>query len=247
VLSHVVVKRLVISEKDRVGIGTFQPKDEKNQDSTELTGDVNYRRIAELGIYPVPQPTHGYLVGDALLEALGESANRYNPYGEFRDAGVPIVLSSDTPVSGPDPIEAIWAALRCARDLGVSTTPGSTALISTSRGPRSAAAERSRPATAALETVYENFSVRACSCQIELITQSRAGEASRSRSRRRARVRATKATLASITAAKSASLKQSRESLALRPWAQATASSLGKSAMASRAMLWGGVCTAKPF
>ena len=67
-------------------------------------------RIAELGIYPVPQPTHGYLVGDALLEALGESANRYNPYGEFRDAGVPIVLSSDTPVSGPDPIEAIWAA-----------------------------------------------------------------------------------------------------------------------------------------
>ncbi|MEY4830917.1 MAG: hypothetical protein RLZZ562_2713 [Planctomycetota bacterium] len=49
VLSHVVVKRLVISEKDRVGIGTFQPKDEKNQDSTELTGDVNYRRIAELG------------------------------------------------------------------------------------------------------------------------------------------------------------------------------------------------------
>ncbi|MEC7584055.1 MAG: serine protein kinase [Planctomycetota bacterium] len=49
VLDHVVVKRLVISEKDRVGIGTFQPKDEKNQDSTELTGDINYRRIAELG------------------------------------------------------------------------------------------------------------------------------------------------------------------------------------------------------
>ncbi len=49
VLDHVKVKRLVISEKDRVGIGTFQPKDEKNQDSTELTGDINYRRIAELG------------------------------------------------------------------------------------------------------------------------------------------------------------------------------------------------------
>ena len=27
------------------GIGTFQPKDEKNQDSTELTGDINYRKI----------------------------------------------------------------------------------------------------------------------------------------------------------------------------------------------------------
>jgi serine protein kinase len=47
--SHVRVRRLVLSEKDRVGIGTFQPKDEKNQDSTELTGDVNYRKIAEYG------------------------------------------------------------------------------------------------------------------------------------------------------------------------------------------------------
>ncbi len=37
VLQHVRVKRLVLSEADRVGIGTFQPKDEKNQDSTELT------------------------------------------------------------------------------------------------------------------------------------------------------------------------------------------------------------------
>ena len=46
---HVRVKRLVLSEKDRVGIGTFQPKDEKNQDSTELTGDINYRKIAEYG------------------------------------------------------------------------------------------------------------------------------------------------------------------------------------------------------
>ncbi len=49
VLSHVRVKRLVLSEADRVGIGTFQPKDEKNQDSTELTGDINYRKIAEYG------------------------------------------------------------------------------------------------------------------------------------------------------------------------------------------------------
>ena len=49
VMSHVLVKRLVLSEKDRVGIGTFQPKDEKNQDSTELTGDINYRKIAQYG------------------------------------------------------------------------------------------------------------------------------------------------------------------------------------------------------
>jgi len=49
VVQHVHVKRLVLSEKDRIGIGTFQPKDEKNQDSTELTGDINYRKIAEYG------------------------------------------------------------------------------------------------------------------------------------------------------------------------------------------------------
>jgi len=48
-MEHVVVRRVVLSEKDRVGIGTFQPKDEKNQDSTELTGDINYRKIAEYG------------------------------------------------------------------------------------------------------------------------------------------------------------------------------------------------------
>jgi len=49
VLEHIVVRRLVLSERDRVGIGTFQPKDEKNQDSTELTGDINYRKLAEYG------------------------------------------------------------------------------------------------------------------------------------------------------------------------------------------------------
>jgi len=49
VVKHVRVRRLIFSEQDRVGIGTFQPKDEKNQDSTELTGDINYRKIAIYG------------------------------------------------------------------------------------------------------------------------------------------------------------------------------------------------------
>src|SRR5580765_4063974 len=49
VVKHVRVRRLILSEQDRVGVGTFQPKDEKNQDSTELTGDINYRKIAEFG------------------------------------------------------------------------------------------------------------------------------------------------------------------------------------------------------
>lgn len=49
VLDHVVVRRVALSEKNRVGIGTFQPKDEKSQDATELTGDINYRKLAEYG------------------------------------------------------------------------------------------------------------------------------------------------------------------------------------------------------
>ena len=48
-MEHVRVRRFEFSEAGRVGLGTFQPKDEKNQDSTELTGDLNYRKIAEFG------------------------------------------------------------------------------------------------------------------------------------------------------------------------------------------------------
>ncbi len=47
--NHVRVVRFVHSEADRMGIATFQPKDEKNQDSTELTGDINYRNISHFG------------------------------------------------------------------------------------------------------------------------------------------------------------------------------------------------------
>ncbi|WP_435011247.1 PrkA family serine protein kinase [Tundrisphaera lichenicola] len=55
VLSEIRVRRLILSEQDRVGIGTFQPKDEKNQDATELTGDINYRKIAEYGTESDPR------------------------------------------------------------------------------------------------------------------------------------------------------------------------------------------------
>lgn len=47
--NHIRVIRKVYSEIDRVGIGTFQPKDEKNQDATELTGDINFSKIGIFG------------------------------------------------------------------------------------------------------------------------------------------------------------------------------------------------------
>jgi serine protein kinase len=55
VADDVRVRRVILSEQDRIGIGTFQPKDEKNQDATELTGDINYRKIAEYGTESDPR------------------------------------------------------------------------------------------------------------------------------------------------------------------------------------------------
>lgn len=48
-LKRVRVQRLILSEKDRVGVGTFKPSDPKSQDITELVGSVDYSKIGELG------------------------------------------------------------------------------------------------------------------------------------------------------------------------------------------------------
>lgn len=47
--NHVRIIRKVYSEADRCGIATFQPKDEKNQDATELTGDIAFDKIGHFG------------------------------------------------------------------------------------------------------------------------------------------------------------------------------------------------------
>jgi len=47
--NHVEVIRLVASENRRQCVETFEPKDKKNQDETELTGDVNYAKLAVYG------------------------------------------------------------------------------------------------------------------------------------------------------------------------------------------------------
>ncbi|MFB6212183.1 MAG: PrkA family serine protein kinase [Halobacteriales archaeon] len=47
--NHIEVVRLVADETKRQAIETFEPKDKKNQDETELTGDVNYAKLAVYG------------------------------------------------------------------------------------------------------------------------------------------------------------------------------------------------------
>jgi len=49
VLGHITVKRLILSEQDRIGLATFEPKDKKNQDEEELTGGLNWRLVQVYG------------------------------------------------------------------------------------------------------------------------------------------------------------------------------------------------------
>jgi len=51
----VMIKRILFSEKDRVGIGTFAPSDPKSQDITELTGSIDLSTIGEIGVESDPR------------------------------------------------------------------------------------------------------------------------------------------------------------------------------------------------
>ncbi len=51
----VLVHRVVFSEKDRVGIGTFAPSDPKSQDITELTGSIDLSTIGDVGVESDPR------------------------------------------------------------------------------------------------------------------------------------------------------------------------------------------------
>jgi serine protein kinase len=50
-----LIERIVFSEKDRVGIGTFAPSDPKSQDITELTGSIDLSTIGEIGVESDPR------------------------------------------------------------------------------------------------------------------------------------------------------------------------------------------------
>jgi len=49
------VERIFLSEKDRIGIGTFQPSDPKSQDIAELVGSVDFSRLADYGSQSDPR------------------------------------------------------------------------------------------------------------------------------------------------------------------------------------------------
>jgi len=49
VWNDVTIRRLILSEQDRIGLATFEPKDKKNQDEEELTGGLNWRLVQVYG------------------------------------------------------------------------------------------------------------------------------------------------------------------------------------------------------
>lgn len=48
-IRSVPIRRVLFSEDDRVGIGTFSPSDPKSQDISELTGSIDFSTISEYG------------------------------------------------------------------------------------------------------------------------------------------------------------------------------------------------------
>src|SRR5579872_136650 len=54
-IDNMPVHRISLSEKNRIGIGTFKPADPKSQDVAELTGSVNIQALTEYGIESDPR------------------------------------------------------------------------------------------------------------------------------------------------------------------------------------------------
>lgn len=67
--------------------------------------------LADLKIWPVPQPQHVYQFAEGVVRAVGDHGINYSPYGWFKEKNIPIVLSSDAPVAPPNPILAVYAAV----------------------------------------------------------------------------------------------------------------------------------------
>ena len=94
--------------------GTASPRTDARHciEHCGLPTDDQIEAMAELGIVPVVQPQHARTFGDGVIRSVGpELGRRYEPCGLFAAAGVPVVLSSDAPVSPPSPLLAVQAAV----------------------------------------------------------------------------------------------------------------------------------------
>jgi predicted amidohydrolase YtcJ len=69
------------------------------------------RRMSDLGVITVNQPSYLRDSGDEFLTRLGERAHRLQPLREELDLGITVVLSSDSDVASYRPLDTIAAAV----------------------------------------------------------------------------------------------------------------------------------------
>lgn len=100
------------------------------------------RQMGRVGVVPVPQPVQVYQYGDSLISEYGDYGARFYPYGDFERLGLPVVVSSDAPVTMPGPLRAAWAAVtRCTLSGAVSAADQAASRGAALRGTTSTAAE----------------------------------------------------------------------------------------------------------
>jgi len=73
--------------------------------------DSQVAQMRTLGVVPVPQPMQVHERADALIAEFGPGGGRFYPYGVFESQGLPVVVSSDAPVTDPAPLRSVWAAV----------------------------------------------------------------------------------------------------------------------------------------
>lgn len=86
-------------------------------------GQVGIQRMRQVRAIAVNQPSYLHDYGDEYVEALGEAAHDLQPWRDELDAGVRVVISSDSDVASYRPLTTISnAMLRRTRD-GLSIGP----------------------------------------------------------------------------------------------------------------------------
>lgn len=80
-------------------------------------------RIARLGVITVNQPNYLHDSGDEFLTRLGERAHRLQPLRDELDAGITVVLSSDSDVTSYRPVDTIRSAMERRTRAGAAIGP----------------------------------------------------------------------------------------------------------------------------
>lgn len=135
--------------------------------------------------------------------------------------------STNLPKLVRSPTESTCFSVRTPLVIGVSITPGSTALTNISWLDKSKATDLTKPLSADFETEYESLFGRIASCQIDETIQILAPGRTLFLTNNEERVDATNFTLVFKTSSKSPALKSIIESFRFEPCAQTTASNWG--------------------